>query len=34
VQRLNTSGGVAPSTPCTPGDTLEVPYTTDYFFWK
>ena len=34
VQRLNTSGGVAPSTPCTPGDTLAVPYTTDYFFWK
>jgi Protein of unknown function (DUF3455) len=34
VQRLNTSGGVAPSTSCTPGDTLAVPYTTDYFFWK
>ena len=34
VQRLNTSGGVAPSAPCTPGDTLAVPYTTDYFFWK
>ena len=34
VQRLNTSGGVAPAGPCTPGDTVAVPYTTDYFFWK
>jgi hypothetical protein len=34
VQRLNTSGGVAPSGACTPGDTIAVPYTTDYFFWK
>jgi Protein of unknown function (DUF3455) len=34
VQRLNTSGGVAPSGACTPGDTTAVPYTTDYFFWK
>jgi hypothetical protein len=34
VQRLNTSGGVAPSGTCTPGDTIAVPYTTDYFFWK
>ena len=34
VQRLNTSGGVAPSTLCTPGATLAVPYTTDYFFWR
>lgn len=34
VQRLNTSGGVAPAGACTPGDTTAVPYTTDYTFWK
>jgi hypothetical protein len=34
VQRLNTSGGVAPAGTCTPGETAAVPYTTDYFFWK
>ena len=34
VQRLNTSGGVAPAGPCTPGATIAVPYTTDYTFWK
>jgi hypothetical protein len=34
VQRLNTSGGVAPAGTCTPGDTAAVPYSTDYFFWK
>jgi hypothetical protein len=34
VQRLNTSGGTAPSTPCIPGETLAVPYSTDYVFWK
>ena len=34
VQRLNTSGGVAPAETCTPGDTLAVPYSTDYVFWK
>jgi hypothetical protein len=34
VQRLNTSGGVAPAGACTPGSTLAVPYTTDYFFWR
>jgi hypothetical protein len=34
VQRLNTSGGVAPAGTCTPGDTIAVPYSTDYFFWK
>ena len=33
VQRLNTSGGVAPAETCTPGDTLAVPYSTDYVFW-
>jgi Protein of unknown function (DUF3455) len=34
VQRLNTSGGVAPDEACTPGATLAVPYSTDYVFWK
>lgn len=34
VQRLNTSGGVAPAGMCTPGATVAVPYTTDYVFWK
>ena len=34
VQRLNTSGGVAPAGTCTPGATIAVPYTADYFFWR
>jgi hypothetical protein len=34
VQRLNTSGGVAPAGACTPGDHADVPYTADYFFWR
>lgn len=38
IQRLNTSGGVAPSTGCTGsadlGKKALVPYTTDYFFYK
>ena len=34
VQRLNTSGGIAPAGSCTPGATVAVPYTTDYVFWK
>ena len=34
VQRLNTSGGVAPTGTCTPGDSVAVPYETDYVFWK
>jgi hypothetical protein len=34
VQRLNTSGGVAPAGPCTPGDRIAVPYSADYFFWR
>lgn len=33
VQRLNPSGGVAPDGACTPGDTIAVPYGTDYVFW-
>jgi hypothetical protein len=34
VQRLNTSGGIAPTGTCAPGDTKAVAYTTDYAFWK
>jgi hypothetical protein len=34
VQRLNTSGGVAPAGTCTPGATTAVPYGTDYVFWQ
>lgn len=34
IQRLNTSGGVAPAVPCTPAATSAVPYTADYFFWR
>jgi hypothetical protein len=34
VQRLNTSGGVAPAGTCTPGGLISVPYSADYFFWR
>lgn len=38
IQRLNTAGGVAPSTGCTSptdvGNQAFVPYTADYFFYK
>jgi hypothetical protein len=34
VQRLNTSGGVAPAGSCTPGNSIDVPYSADYFFWR
>jgi Protein of unknown function (DUF3455) len=34
IQRLNTTGGVAPAVPCTPDATSNVPYTADYFFWR
>ena len=38
IQRVNTSGGVAPSTGCTNDDEIGrialVPYTTDYFFYR
>lgn len=34
VQRLNTSGGVAPAGSCTPGDRARVGYSADYFFWR
>src|SRR5918994_1571043 len=34
IQRLNTTGGVAPAGACTPGATTAVPYSADYFFWR
>jgi hypothetical protein len=34
VQRLNTDGGVAPTSACSVGQTQLVPYTTDYYFFK
>jgi hypothetical protein len=34
VQRLNTKGGVAPTTACSVGQTQLVPYTADYFFFR
>jgi hypothetical protein len=34
IHRVNTSGGVAPSTDCTLGDKKLVPYEADYFFYK
>jgi SAM-dependent methyltransferase len=38
IQRVNTSGGIAPSTGCTNDDQIGavalVPYTTDYFFYR
>lgn len=36
IQRVNTTGGVAPSAPCgaeTNGSVLRVPYTADYIFF-
>ena len=34
IHRINTSGGVKPTTSCAVGTTLLVPYTTDYIFYK
>ena len=34
VQRLSTSGGVAPIGACTPGEQAAVPYSSDYLFWR
>ena len=38
IQRLNTSGGIAPTTGCSNDDNIGsvalVPYTTDYFFYR
>jgi hypothetical protein len=34
IQRKNTTGGLAPATPCgTVGHIVKVQYTADYFFW-
>jgi hypothetical protein len=34
IQRLETAGGLAPASACASGDTLDVPYTTSYFFYR
>lgn len=33
IQRMNTYGGVAPSTPCTDGEKASVRYNANYIFW-
>lgn len=35
IQRVNTTGGIAPSTPgMTEGEVKEVPYTAEYYFYR
>ena len=35
IQRVNTTGGLPPATPgLTPGETKEVPYTAEYYFYR
>jgi hypothetical protein len=34
IQRLNTTGGLKPTTTCNEGDKSLVPYTADYYFYK
>ena len=34
IQRVHTTGGVAPATPCTPNVVQAVPYTADYIFYE
>jgi hypothetical protein len=35
IQRVNTTGGTAPSTACTVAGAIEfVPYTAEYIFYK
>jgi len=34
IQRVNTTGGLKPTDPCTEGAKALVPYTADYFFYK
>jgi hypothetical protein len=34
IQRVNTSGGVAPQRSCVEGEKAFVPYTTDYYFYE
>ena len=33
IQRLNTSGGAAPTTACTTGEKVSVPYRANYVLW-
>ena len=33
IQRLRTTGGLAPTGACTDGQTASVRYTADYAFW-
>jgi hypothetical protein len=35
IQRINTAGGIRPTTPgTTVGDEVRIPYTTEYYFYK
>ena len=34
IQRVLTTGGLAPAGTCTPGDTAEIPYTAQYLFYR
>jgi hypothetical protein len=34
IQRVNTTGGLAPALPCAAGTVKEIPYTADYYFWR
>jgi len=34
IQRINTTGGLAPAGSCTSGETASVPYTADYYFYR
>ena len=34
IQRIDTSGGVAPAGSCADGARAEIPYTADYVFFK
>jgi hypothetical protein len=33
IQRMNTFGGAAPTTPCIDGEKVSVPYNANYIFW-
>lgn len=33
IRRVNTTGGLAPSAPCSAGQVLRVPYSADYYFF-
>jgi hypothetical protein len=34
IQRTNTTGGLAPTDPGTPGEIVKVPYTAQYYFYR